>query len=133
MEMDNTLASGLTGEESVARTIEQLPKLAAKDVPLDDSCPICLNPFSAILDGSVQNEGSAQALNVSPKLGELSGVTKLEGCGHVFCKVDLVEWIRGGHGTCPACRHTFLDIRPMFDSDDESSDGDYIPGEPGLV
>ena len=33
------------------------------------------------------------------------------------------------HGTCPACRHTFLDVKPLSESDGESSDGDYIPGE----
>ena len=33
------------------------------------------------------------------------------------------------HGTCPACRHAFLDIPPPSDSDTESEDGDYIPDE----
>lgn len=34
------------------------------------------------------------------------------------------------HGSCPTCRHTFLDIRPPSDSDDESSDGgEWIPDE----
>jgi hypothetical protein len=29
------------------------------------------------------------------------------------------------HGSCPTCRHIFLDIRPPSESDGESSDGDY--------
>lgn len=33
------------------------------------------------------------------------------------------------HGTCPACRHTFLDVKPISDSDNESSDGDFIPDD----
>ena len=32
------------------------------------------------------------------------------------------------HGTCPACRHSFLDVKPVSESDDESSDGgEYNP------
>jgi hypothetical protein len=31
------------------------------------------------------------------------------------------------HGSCPTCRHPFLDIKPYTESDAESSDGDYIP------
>lgn len=33
------------------------------------------------------------------------------------------------HGTCPACRHAFLDVAPLSDSDTESEDGDYIPDD----
>jgi hypothetical protein len=33
------------------------------------------------------------------------------------------------HGTCPSCRHMYLDIRPPTDSDDESDGGEYIPDE----
>lgn len=34
------------------------------------------------------------------------------------------------HGTCPTCRHPFLDIQPPSDSDDESSDGgEYLPDQ----
>lgn len=31
------------------------------------------------------------------------------------------------HGTCPTCRHSFLDIKPLTESDFESDDDDYIP------
>ncbi|PSR75031.1 hypothetical protein PHLCEN_2v9361 [Hermanssonia centrifuga] len=125
----------LTVEQRIKRAVEKLPTLSPDHVPLQDSCPICLMTFSSIVDGSAQSEGSlAESSHV-----QLSGVTKLEGCGHVFCRVEyvilkagftsLIEWIRGRHGTCPACRHTFLDVKPPSDSDNESSDGDYIPGD----
>jgi hypothetical protein len=41
-----------------------------------------------------------------------------------MCDYDYMQ-----HGTCPACRHVFLDIRQRDESDSESSDGDYVPGE----
>ncbi|KAJ8475146.1 hypothetical protein ONZ45_g15712 [Pleurotus djamor] len=62
--------------------------------------------------------------------GDESGVTKLTACGHIFCRKDLIAWIRGLHGSCPTCRHIFLDVRPISDSDDESSDGgEYVPDD----
>ncbi|KAF9055137.1 hypothetical protein BDZ89DRAFT_1055750 [Hymenopellis radicata] len=100
------------GSEVVAALISSLPRLGRHQVPIQDSCPICLLPFSDFFD-----EDS----------GPDSGVTQLDGCGHVFCRKDLTEWIRTMHGSCPACRYVFLSIRPPS-SDDESSDGgEYIP------
>ncbi|KAF8640149.1 hypothetical protein AX17_001385 [Amanita inopinata Kibby_2008] len=44
--------------------------------------------------------------------------------------VSLSEWIRGQHGSCPTCRQIFLNVRPLTESDEESSDGgEYIPSE----
>jgi len=93
--------------------INSLPILTANDlVNADDSCPICLVPFSSILS--------------DPE----SGITKLDACNHIFCRKDLTQWIRSWHGSCPTCRQVFLDIRPPSESDDESSDGgEYIPNE----
>jgi hypothetical protein len=31
------------------------------------------------------------------------------------------------HGSCPTCRHPFLDVTPPSDTDEESSDGEYFP------
>ncbi|GJE84983.1 C3HC4-type zinc finger protein [Phanerochaete sordida] len=115
-DLDTVLA--LTPEQRVERAVQALPTLAAHDVPADDSCPICLLPFASVLGGENVGPGHSR---------ELAGVTKLAGCGHVFCRLDLIEWIRGRHGTCPACRHTFLDVQPVSESDGESSDGDYVP------
>ncbi|CAL1701092.1 unnamed protein product [Somion occarium] len=116
----------MTTLQRIAQAIHKLPTLNSDEVPAEDSCPICLMSFSSICSGSLQNEGT---LDICGRTVQLRGVTKLEGCGHVFCRVDLIEWIRGRHGTCPACRHTFLDVKPLSESDYGSSDGDYVPGE----
>ena len=80
----------LTSEQQITRAIAKLPSLSADQVPLDDSCPICLCPFASILDGSMQNEGvrDFQDPISAPKPVELFGVTKLEGCGHFFCRLE---------------------------------------------
>lgn len=41
----------------------------------------------------------------------------------------MTEWINGFHGSCPTCRHPFEPLlRPPSDSDGESDDEDYFPG-----
>ncbi|KAJ8593297.1 hypothetical protein M405DRAFT_859064 [Rhizopogon salebrosus TDB-379] len=100
----------------VEDALDDLPILHASSVPKDESCAICLTTFDAILSGDVSQEGETE-----------DGVTKVVGCGHLFCRKDLSEWIRNFHGSCPTCRHPFLDIKPYTESDAESSDGDYIP------
>ncbi|KAF8165389.1 hypothetical protein B0H34DRAFT_236423 [Crassisporium funariophilum] len=106
----------MSPHERIEVLLDSLPMLGKDNVILDDSCPICLMPFSSIL---------AEECDEEPEMG---GVTKLLGCGHVFCRRDLTEWIRSRHGSCPTCRHTFLNILPPSESDDESSDGgEYIP------
>ncbi|KAK0206440.1 hypothetical protein DFS33DRAFT_589294 [Desarmillaria ectypa] len=104
--------------QQVGELIDSLAVLDKHAVPLQDSCPICLIPFTDFF-----NDGGDH-------LAPDCGVTKLDGCGHVFCRKDLIEWIRTLHGSCPTCRHMFLDIRPPSESDDESSDGgEYIPND----
>ncbi|EKM59846.1 uncharacterized protein PHACADRAFT_250610 [Phanerochaete carnosa HHB-10118-sp] len=78
-DLDAILA--LTPDQRVERAVQKLPTLSAQDVPLQDSCPICLLPFPSIISGE----------NVEPESpGELVGVTKLQGCGHVFCRLECV-------------------------------------------
>jgi len=102
-------------ERLVAQVISELPILDKDSIPLDDSCPICLSSFDSL---------------IAEDRDDNVGVTKLNGCGHIFCMKDLTEWIRSFHGSCPTCRNSFLDIRPPSDSDDESSDGgEWIPDE----
>ncbi|KAK0242660.1 hypothetical protein EDD85DRAFT_297719 [Armillaria nabsnona] len=104
--------------QQVDELIDNLTVLDKHAVPLQDSCPICLIPFTDFFDDGGDN--------LTPDCG----VTKLDGCGHIFCRKDLIEWIRTSHGSCPTCRHMFLDIRPPSESDDESSDGgEYIPND----
>ncbi|KAF8842287.1 hypothetical protein BDN67DRAFT_899608 [Paxillus ammoniavirescens] len=102
--------------------VDNLPILEENIVPKDECCAICLMPFTSILSGEYSHEHD----NVDDVEG---GVTKVDGCGHIFCRKDLVEWIRGCHGSCPTCRHPFLDIQPLAESDAESSDGEYLPDE----
>lgn len=55
--------------------LESLPVLNKdSDVVLEDSCPICLMPFASIF---------AEDCSAEP---QMAGVTKLTGCGHVFCR-----------------------------------------------
>ncbi|KZT29315.1 hypothetical protein NEOLEDRAFT_1175025 [Neolentinus lepideus HHB14362 ss-1] len=107
--------------------VSKLPDLKREEVPSDECCPICLLTFRSFYE-----EDSASAMETKGKDGEDGGaergVTKLMGCGHLFCRKDLNEWILGLHGTCPICRHRFLDIKPPSESDDESSDGgEWLP------
>ncbi|KAJ7179946.1 hypothetical protein C8R43DRAFT_1117287 [Mycena crocata] len=107
----------LSAEERILTFVDSLPYLSKNELGNDDSCPICLSSFDSLLADSVRG-GNADDC----------GVTKL-GCGHIFCRKDLLEWIRNLHGSCPTCRYEFLDIHPPG-SDDESSDGgEYIPNE----
>ncbi|KIJ20189.1 hypothetical protein PAXINDRAFT_7444 [Paxillus involutus ATCC 200175] len=100
--------------------VDNLPVLEENIVPKDECCAICLMPFTSILAGDYSHEHD----NVDDVEG---GVTKVDGCGHIFCRKDLVEWIRG-------CVSTVLigfpgDIQPLAESDAESSDGEYLPDE----
>jgi len=58
--------------DTIQFTINNLPKLTELAVPLDDSCPICLMSFASIFCEKGQDEG----------------VTKLVGCGHLFCRKE---------------------------------------------
>ncbi|TBU48996.1 hypothetical protein BD309DRAFT_948271 [Dichomitus squalens] len=116
----------LTVQERIQLAISRLPSLTKEQIPTDDPCPICLNPFDSILDGKTREELGGDP---APDSDDLAGVTKLVGCGHIFCKACLVEWIRGRHGSCPSCRRIFSSLKPPSDSDNESSDGDYVPGD----
>jgi len=109
----------MTTQDSIQIAIDSLPTLPEDSVPLDDTCPICLMSFASIF--------CETAVGTDMVFG---GVTKLVGCGHLFCRKDLAEWIRGLHGNCPTCRSSFLDIHPPSESDDESSDGgEYLPND----
>ncbi|KAJ3557515.1 hypothetical protein NM688_g1436 [Phlebia brevispora] len=127
--LDDESIIPLTTEQRIGRAIAKLPTLSKDKIPLNDPCPICLLPFSSILEGTAQSMETAVLGGGTPDRVNLCGITKLEGCGHMFCRADLIEWIQGRHGTCPACRHAFLDVKPISDSDNESSDGDFIPDD----
>ncbi|KAH9948349.1 hypothetical protein B0H21DRAFT_733867 [Amylocystis lapponica] len=106
----------------LSSAIAALPKLTRDQVPLEEACPICLVPFAEILQAV--DDAAAPSQFLIPNC-----VTRLDRCGHMFCRDDMVQWISNWRGTCPACRDVFLDIYPPSESDNESSDGDYVPGE----
>ncbi|KAJ7700037.1 hypothetical protein B0H17DRAFT_1005912 [Mycena rosella] len=105
-------------KDRIAAFLESLPTLSKDVLDPNDCCPICLSSFEALL--------TDEATSAAPN--DECGVTKLN-CGHIFCRKDLLEWIRNLHGSCPTCRDLFLDIHPPG-SDDESSDGgEYVPDD----
>jgi len=61
----------------VKDALDDLPVLNASSIPKDESCAICLTPFDAILAGEVPQEGDSE-----------EGVTKVVGCGHLFCRKE---------------------------------------------
>ncbi|EGN93086.1 hypothetical protein SERLA73DRAFT_163758 [Serpula lacrymans var. lacrymans S7.3] len=108
--------------QRIQLAVADLPQVSAEDIPQDESCPICLLSFAKILSEEQELEGAGDE-------AEEKGITRLTSCGHMFCRNDLAEWIRSFHGSCPTCRHSFLDVQIPVDSDGESSDGDYMPDE----
>ena len=62
--------------ETFLQSLPVLDKDSDLPVVLEDSCPICLMPFSSIL---------AEDCSAEP---EIVGVTKLTGCGHIFCRKE---------------------------------------------
>ncbi|PPR06594.1 hypothetical protein CVT24_001775 [Panaeolus cyanescens] len=107
--------------------IMALPVLVRADVKAhgEELCSVCYFSY----DQKFEDEEKAKKEAPEEAAEErVLGVTKVDGCGHLFCRECLVEWIQSYHGTCPKCRHLFLEIKPITDSDDESSDGgEYIP------
>lgn len=74
--------------------IESLPKLSPESISLEDICPICLLSFATILS---EQEKPPEGPDLSPprlSFDGYLGITKLNQCGHVFCRRDLVEWIQ---------------------------------------
>lgn len=70
------------------------PALRTEKIPdtfdLDDECAICNVSFRDILEGDGGAGGiriQPQEDNVEDRVG-MKALTKLEGCGHVFCSVE---------------------------------------------
>ena len=80
----------LSLSERVEHAIAALPTLSKEEIPLDDTCPICLQGFEAIYEGRAHEDGLAMssALPNGADPEELRGVTKLSGCGHIFCRLE---------------------------------------------
>jgi hypothetical protein len=70
-------AALMSPQDRIEIFLESLPVLNKDtDLVLEDSCPICLMPFASIL---------AEDCSTEP---EIAGVTKLTGCGHMFCRKE---------------------------------------------
>jgi len=98
----------LTNDE-IQRIIEKLPRLTESDLEnlghRDSSCSICMNTFLA----SLAEEEMARAMDSPAQPAEDLGATRLiDTCGHVFCRKDLLSWIRDGNASCPLCRTLFI-------------------------
>lgn len=89
-DLDDDSIIPLTAEQRIGRAIARLPTLSKDQISLNDPCPICLLPFSSILDGTAQSTESVFPPCGTPEVVNLRGVTKLEGCGHMFCRA---EWV----------------------------------------
>lgn len=74
----------LTTQELIRRAISDLPILSATDIPLDDSCAICLTGFDTVLSEEAEMNASTQREEEMIHYG----VTKLVDCGHMFCRKE---------------------------------------------
>jgi len=94
--------------EQIDRVTESLQSMSEADIAADRDalCPICLNTLLSIF----AEEETARALDSPAHPIEECGVVKLhETCGHIFCRKDMLNWLRNGNGSCPTCRRPFLD------------------------
>ena len=71
-----TMNTSDSADPIVANALANLEFLTPEVIPnLDDSCPICLLTFRAVIDSREDNiPGKADA-----------GVARVGGCGHLFC------------------------------------------------
>jgi hypothetical protein len=85
MENEFDMDAILTTQDRIRLAIDKLPSLIADHVNLDDSCPICLAGFASILSDEAELKESGQ---YDEELGFEAGITKLVGCGHLFCRKE---------------------------------------------
>lgn len=82
----------LSPHDRIKTLLASLPVLGKDAVDLEEPCPICLMPFSSVLaDEADAGLNSAESNNEADekekdKEEALDGVTKLVGCGHIFCR-----------------------------------------------
>ncbi|KAI0053590.1 hypothetical protein FA95DRAFT_1552077 [Auriscalpium vulgare] len=103
-------------------TEEQLDELGHHE----SSCPICMNTHLA----SIAEEELAMVMDSPAHPLETLGVTRLsQTCGHIFCRKDLLTWIRDGHPSCPLCRTPFITPADAATSDAAAAADEEAPGE----
>jgi len=111
--------------------IQELPRLTEADLHSlgegDGSCPICFVTYKAFL----AEEEMASAMDHSAAIvPEELGVTKLvKSCGHIYCRKDIIRWMRTASKSCPTCRAPFLPPLEGAPPSDVATEG----GEFGLL
>lgn len=83
-----------TVQELIEDAIGRLETLAEPQIPLEDSCPICLNSFMSIVKDTTSGDSKADPIGLAETSSPSLGVTRLQPCGHVFCKLEYVERTR---------------------------------------
>jgi len=78
----------ITTQDRIRLFVLQLPTLTPKDVHPDDSCAICLTGFSSIFADEAELKASDD-FDVDTEVE--SGITRLVGCGHLFCRKESVD------------------------------------------
>jgi len=78
----------ITTQDRIRLFVLQLPTLTPKDVHPDDSCAICLTGFSSIFAHEAELKASDD-FDVDAEVE--SGITRLVGCGHLFCRKESVD------------------------------------------
>ncbi|KAG8801020.1 hypothetical protein FRC16_001465 [Serendipita sp. 398] len=100
-------ARELLGPLSAARfeLVDKLERIEESKLgPLmKEQCGICYNTFAAIIA-----EEEMLLANDTPVSERDLGVTKLQTCGHYFCRKDISKWILEGNDACPYCRISLL-------------------------
>jgi len=80
--------------ERIKAVLASLPVIGKEGVDLEEPCPICLLSFEGVFkeeeerlsgkERAEKNEGEGQEEDWE----DVGGVTKLVGCGHVFCRKE---------------------------------------------
>lgn len=107
-------------DRKVEALIAELPRLTEDDLDrlehADDSCPICYVSYKAFI---AEEEIALASEHSAAIVTEELGVTSLnKTCGHVFCRRDIIKWMRTTSKSCPVCR------RPFLEGSVESADAD---------
>jgi hypothetical protein len=108
-----------SAQQQCQELVGNLPRLQEADVislgHQDSVCPICFTPVLALL----AEEETALVMDSPAHPQEELGVTRLAQpwqCGHLFCRRDISQWIRGGHDSCPTCRRPLVAPNAHSDS-----------------
>lgn len=84
-------------QQLISSAVKNLPVLREADVDPEEMCAICLNTFKAVFleeEEYVRKHKRSLGLKETSKEGEedlLLGLTKVDYCGHTFCRRECVH------------------------------------------